>query len=160
MGAVAEGSTRRRFAPWPSSGLGAARTEALRQAIEDTAGWMAEVAACPVDPDVAPGILRGAHAVNLHELGAVDAARAIRRRELSPVDLVDALLGRIDAVGGQVQAWALVDRDGARAEARRAADEAARGVLRGPLHGVPFGAKGIFYSAALRPRVSHSAFSS
>jgi aspartyl-tRNA(Asn)/glutamyl-tRNA(Gln) amidotransferase subunit A len=88
--------------------------------------------------------------VNAHELGAVDAARAIRRREVSPVDLVDASLARIAAVDARVQAWALVDGDGARAAARQAADEVARGTLRGALHGVPFGAKDIFYSAGLR----------
>src|SRR5881628_1631402 len=88
--------------------------------------------------------------MSLHELGAVDAARAIREKVLSPVDLVEALLARIDLIDGRVQAWALVDRDGARAAARAMTDEAARGVLRGPLHGVPFGAKDIFYSAGLR----------
>ena len=88
--------------------------------------------------------------MSAHELGAVDAVRAIRRRELSPVDLVDALLARIDALDARVQAWALVDRQGARAAARQAADEVTRGTLRGPLHGVPFGAKDIFYSAGLR----------
>src|SRR5437867_12519841 len=88
--------------------------------------------------------------MRLHELGAVDAARASREKVLSPVDLVEALLARIDAVDDRVQAWALVDRDGAPAAARRAADEAARGVFRGPLHGVAFGAKDIFYSAGLR----------
>ena len=85
-----------------------------------------------------------------HELGLVDAARAIRRKELSPVELVDALLDRAAKVDGPVQAWALLDPDGARAAARAAAAEAARGVLRGPLHGVPFGVKDIFYSAGLR----------
>lgn len=34
--------------------FGAARAEALRQTIEDVAGWMAEVAAFPVDPDEHP----------------------------------------------------------------------------------------------------------
>ena len=88
--------------------------------------------------------------MSLHELGLVDAARAIRRKELSPVDLVDALLDRAANVDGPVQAWALLDRDGARKAARQAADDLARGVLRGPMHGVPFGAKDIFYSAGLR----------
>jgi aspartyl-tRNA(Asn)/glutamyl-tRNA(Gln) amidotransferase subunit A len=83
-------------------------------------------------------------------MDAGDAARAIRERVLSPVDLVEALLERIARIDGRVQAWALVDGVGARAAARRAADEAARGVFRGPLHGVPFGAKDIFYSAGLR----------
>ena len=34
--------------------FGTARAEALEQAIENTAGWMAEVAAFPVDPDEHP----------------------------------------------------------------------------------------------------------
>jgi len=87
--------------------------------------------------------------MSLHTFGAVDAARAIREKVLSPVDLVEALLKRIETVDTHIQAWALVDRDGARAAARQAVDEAARGVFRGPLHGVPFGAKDIFYSAGL-----------
>jgi aspartyl-tRNA(Asn)/glutamyl-tRNA(Gln) amidotransferase subunit A len=87
--------------------------------------------------------------VSLPERGLAEAARAIRARELSPVELVEALLARIDALDAHVRAWALVDREGARAAAQRAADEMARGVVRGPLHGVPFGAKDIFYSAGL-----------
>jgi aspartyl-tRNA(Asn)/glutamyl-tRNA(Gln) amidotransferase subunit A len=88
--------------------------------------------------------------MSLHERGAAETARAIREKALSPVDLVEALLKRIEAVDARVQAWALVDSAGARAAARQAADEVANGVLRGPLHGVPFGAKDIFYSAGLR----------
>ena len=34
--------------------FGAVRAEALRQTIEDVAGWMAEVATFPVDADAAP----------------------------------------------------------------------------------------------------------
>jgi hypothetical protein len=41
-----QAEARRRF--------GAARAEALKQAIEDTARWMAEVATFPVDPDEHP----------------------------------------------------------------------------------------------------------
>jgi aspartyl-tRNA(Asn)/glutamyl-tRNA(Gln) amidotransferase subunit A len=87
--------------------------------------------------------------MSLHTLDAVDAARAIREKVLSPVDLVEALLERIERIDGRVQAWVLVDHDGARRAARQAADEATRGTFRGPLHGVPFGAKDIFYSAGL-----------
>ena len=88
--------------------------------------------------------------MSLHTLDALDAARAIREKVLSPVDLVEALLERIERVDDRLQAWVLVDHDGARRAARQAADEAARGTFRGPLHGVPFGAKDIFYSAGLR----------
>jgi aspartyl-tRNA(Asn)/glutamyl-tRNA(Gln) amidotransferase subunit A len=87
--------------------------------------------------------------VSLHELDVADAARAIRDKVVSSLDLVDALLERIEAVDGRVQAWAYLDRAGARAAARQATEEAARGVFRGPLHGVPFGAKDIFYTAGL-----------
>ena len=34
--------------------FGAARAEALRQTIEDVAGWMGDVARFPVDPDESP----------------------------------------------------------------------------------------------------------
>src|SRR5258706_15923850 len=88
--------------------------------------------------------------MSLHTLDAIDAARAIREKVLSPVDLVEALLERIERIDGRLQAWVLVDHDGARRAARQAADEAARVTFRGPLHGVPFGAKDIFYSAGLR----------
>jgi aspartyl-tRNA(Asn)/glutamyl-tRNA(Gln) amidotransferase subunit A len=84
------------------------------------------------------------------ELGAANAARAVRSKAISPIDLIEAVLARIDAVDARVQAWALVDRDGARATARLLAEEVARGILRGPLHGVPFGVKDIFYTAGLR----------
>jgi len=104
----------------------AARAAALAQTIEDVAGWMTEVATFPVGADEPPAFYGGARDVSLHTLDAVDAARAIREKVLSPVDLVEALLERIDRIDGRVQAWALVDRDGARAAARQAADEAAR----------------------------------
>lgn len=84
------------------------------------------------------------------DLGLLDAARSVRRKELSPLELVDAALARIAEVDDRVLAWALVDADGARAAARLATEEATHGVLRGPLHGVPFGAKDIFHSAGLR----------
>ena len=95
--------------------------------------------------------------MSLHTLDAIDSARAIREKVLSPVDLIEALLERIERIDGRIQAWALVDRDGARRAARQAADEAARGAFRGPLHGVPFGAKDIFYSAGLRTEAGSKA---
>jgi aspartyl-tRNA(Asn)/glutamyl-tRNA(Gln) amidotransferase subunit A len=87
--------------------------------------------------------------VSAWELGVADAARAIRRKELSPVDVLEALLQRIDAVDARVQAWAHIDRARARATARQRADDVARGTLHGPLHGVPFAVKDIFYTAGL-----------
>lgn len=85
----------------------------------------------------------------LHELSVTEAASRIRARQLSPEDFLEALLARIDAVEPRVEAWAHLDRDGARAAARAAGDDARRGILRGPLHGVPIGLKDIIHTAGL-----------
>jgi aspartyl-tRNA(Asn)/glutamyl-tRNA(Gln) amidotransferase subunit A len=73
-----------------------------------------------------------------------EAAADIRAGRLSPVDLLESCLGRIDRYEERVRAWVLVDRDGARAEAKRLTDELKRGQYRGPLHGIPVGIKDIF----------------
>jgi aspartyl-tRNA(Asn)/glutamyl-tRNA(Gln) amidotransferase subunit A len=80
----------------------------------------------------------------LHELTATDAARLIRTRQISPVELVQALLDRAAAIDGRVQAWARLDAEGALARARAAETAEIK-----PLLGVPFGAKDIFDSANL-----------
>jgi aspartyl-tRNA(Asn)/glutamyl-tRNA(Gln) amidotransferase subunit A len=84
----------------------------------------------------------------LHELGVLQAAAAIRRREISSVELLEALLARIEATEPRVQAWETLDAEGARAQARRC-DEAARRGDAGPLNGVPVGIKDIYHVAGL-----------
>lgn len=68
---------------------------------------------------------------------ASDLARALRRRELSSRELLDAYLSRIEAINPALNAVVTLDVDGARAEAGRLDDLAARGEFRGPLHGLP-----------------------
>jgi Asp-tRNA(Asn)/Glu-tRNA(Gln) amidotransferase A subunit family amidase len=72
------------------------------------------------------------------------AAAAIRRGEITPVDLLDQCLERIGRLEDRVRAWVLVDRERGRAEAVRLTDELKRGVDRGPLHGIPIGVKDLF----------------
>ncbi len=68
-------------------------------------------------------------------------AERLQRRELSPSELLDATLARIDAVNPKTNAFVLLrDRDALRTEARAAADRIARGEAR-PLEGVPLGVK-------------------
>src|SRR4051812_26756751 len=86
---------------------------------------------------------------NLHDLTATEAALRIRRREVSPVELVDALLGRIERSQPTLKAFVTVDYDGARAAARAAESALAAGDDVGPLHGVPFAAKDIYDAAGL-----------
>ena len=86
----------------------------------------------------------------LSELTATEAAQRIRQRDLSPVGLVEALLQQIDRLEPKVQAWVTLDRSGALAAAQQLAAEAARGTIRGPLHGVPIGVKDIYYTAGMK----------
>lgn len=72
------------------------------------------------------------------------AARQIRLGRLSPLDLVDRCLKRMEALEPRVHAWVLVDADGAREAASAAGDEIAHGQDRGPLHGIPLGIKDLF----------------
>ncbi len=81
---------------------------------------------------------------DLHWLSIAEAAPLIERRELSPVDLVDACLERVEALDGRLNAFITLLADEARAAARGAADEIANGAYRGPLHGIPVGIKDIF----------------
>jgi aspartyl-tRNA(Asn)/glutamyl-tRNA(Gln) amidotransferase subunit A len=73
----------------------------------------------------------------------VEAAAAIRRGELTPVELLEQCLARIDRLEEKVRAWAYLDREGARADAERLTAELKRGHDRGPLHGIPIGVKDI-----------------
>lgn len=75
---------------------------------------------------------------------------AIARRTLSPRDVVEATLARIERLDGTLRSYITVLADRAREEARRAEDEIARGRYRGPLHGIPLALKDIFLTAGVR----------
>src|SRR5206468_5089720 len=79
----------------------------------------------------------------LHQLTATEAARLISRGAISSRELVDACLARVSEVDGQVQAWAFLDPDHARAQAHAADEARLSGQPIGPLHGVPVGIKDI-----------------
>jgi aspartyl-tRNA(Asn)/glutamyl-tRNA(Gln) amidotransferase subunit A len=72
-----------------------------------------------------------------------DSAAAIRERRLSPIELLETCLERIEQVEPRVRAWVFVDRERTRAEAKRCDEELRRGQWRGPLHGIPLGIKDI-----------------
>ena len=72
------------------------------------------------------------------------AAAAFRQGSLTPVDLLEACLRRIDQLEPRVRAWVQLDREGARVDAERHAAEMRQGHWRGALHGIPVGIKDIF----------------
>jgi aspartyl-tRNA(Asn)/glutamyl-tRNA(Gln) amidotransferase subunit A len=66
---------------------------------------------------------------------------AIRTRKLSPVELTEAYLKRLETIGPKLNAVVTVTRDLALAQAKAAEKEISAGKYRGPLHGIPYGAK-------------------
>jgi len=95
-------------------------------------------------------------AVEAYQLDLSTAARQIAARELSPVELLDSVLGRIKAVDGKVGAFACVTADLARVAAKQAQEEISAGGYRGPLHGIPVGIKDLYETAGI-PTTSSSA---
>ncbi len=81
---------------------------------------------------------------------ATELAAAIRARQLSPVEIVEAVLARIEALNPQLNAFLVVDAEGARAAARRAEAAVMRGDRLGPLHGIPVSIKDLEPTAGLR----------
>ena len=83
------------------------------------------------------------------EMTVGEAARAIRRGELTPVGLVKSLLARVDALEESLLAWVYLDRETLLSEAEGKTAEARSGNPLGPLHGVPIGLKDIYYTAGI-----------
>ncbi|MFI2424311.1 amidase [Streptomyces sp. NPDC018955] len=75
------------------------------------------------------------------ELSLTEASRAVRARELSPVELTESVLARIAAVEGRLGAYVTVAADAALAAAARAEREISGSGPRGPLHGIPMALK-------------------
>ena len=80
---------------------------------------------------------------------AASLARAIRARQVSSQEVVDAYLQRIEAINPVLNSVVQVRAEEARAEARRADEALARGERVGPLHGVPFTIKDTYDVAGM-----------
>lgn len=78
---------------------------------------------------------------DLHYLSALEQSHLIRNRDVSPVQLAEASLARIDSSDAQLNAWTQVDAKLTLDSARQAEKEIASGHYKGPLHGLTFGVK-------------------
>jgi aspartyl-tRNA(Asn)/glutamyl-tRNA(Gln) amidotransferase subunit A len=84
-----------------------------------------------------------------HELTAREAAALIRRRKVSSLELVEALLARIERIEPTLRSFVTVDADGARAAAKATDAALQAGQKLSVLHGVPFAAKDIYDAEGL-----------
>ena len=78
---------------------------------------------------------------DLHYKSLLDVAGMIKRREVSCVEVVSEHLERIEAYESKLNAFILVMGESALADAKAADADLAKGLYRGPLHGVPIGVK-------------------
>jgi aspartyl-tRNA(Asn)/glutamyl-tRNA(Gln) amidotransferase subunit A len=83
---------------------------------------------------------------DLHYLSISDAAALIRAGELSPVELSQAYLDRIESLNGHLNAYITVMAESALSQASEAEQEIKNGHYRGPMHGIPVGIKDIIYT--------------
>ncbi|GAA2112937.1 amidase [Actinomadura alba] len=138
-GLADEGPGRRRFLAY--------MTALTATAAATGSGSLAGAAPAHADPDPAPltGPLPGTEDVqvgDLTELTLAGAATLIRARRISPVDLVDAHLARVEKHDQIYQAFNTVTADAARKRARALAKERPGSAL----HGIPLGIKDNYYT--------------
>jgi len=77
-------------------------------------------------------------------------SQAIFKKEISPVEVIQAFLERIEAHDPKINAFITVLPKQALASARRAEREIFKGRYIGPLHGIPFAVKDIFFTKGVR----------
>ncbi|HSM85431.1 MAG TPA: amidase [Candidatus Limnocylindrales bacterium] len=78
------------------------------------------------------------------------ASQAVQTREISPVELTQACLARIEKLNPVLNAFITVTAESALEEARAAEADIARGAWKGPLHGIPLAVKDLAETAGVR----------
>src|SRR3954471_16921770 len=94
----------------------------------------------------------------LHDLTLLEQADAVRRRDVSPVELVDHCLSRIERLNDEVGAFVFVAPDQARAGAKDAESALSSGQDLPPLHGVPTAIKDLYLTADMPTSFGTGAF--
>jgi len=82
----------------------------------------------------------------LHYKSITEISDLFRRREARPSEITDAILNRIARLDQEFHGYAVVLAERAMAQAKRCDDEIAKGIWRGPLHGIPIGLKDLCYT--------------
>jgi aspartyl-tRNA(Asn)/glutamyl-tRNA(Gln) amidotransferase subunit A len=86
----------------------------------------------------------------LHLLDLSEASRAVQKKEVSPVELTQACLARIEKLNPHLNAFITVTGTEALDAARKAEAEIARGEWKGPLHGIPLAVKDLIETAGVK----------
>ncbi len=87
---------------------------------------------------------------DLCKMTVSELAPRIRKREVSPVEVTQAVLDRIEKLDPLLNAYITVDAEGALKAARKAQRQIAKGNYLGPLHGIPISLKDLYDTKGLR----------
>src|SRR3954463_8534768 len=82
----------------------------------------------------------------IHYKSIIELSDLFRRGELLPSKVTEDIVSRIDKLDGKFHSYALVLAERAMAQAKLCDAELAKGIWRGPLHGVPIGLKDLCYT--------------
>lgn len=83
-------------------------------------------------------------------LDLASASQAVQKKEISPLELTEACLARIERLNPVLNAFITVTAESALEEAKTAEAEIVRGEWRGPLHGIPLAVKDLAETAGVR----------
>ena len=81
---------------------------------------------------------------------AVEMAEAIKTKRLSPVEIMDAVLQRIERLNPRVNAYCTLVSEDARKQAKEAETKVMKGEETGPLHGIPVSIKDLTFTKGVR----------
>lgn len=88
--------------------------------------------------------------MELYELPLIEVAEKIRTKEVSPVEVAESSLARLEEVEPLLTAFVTTTPELALEQAKAAEKEIADGKYRGPLHGIPLGVKDLYDTAGIR----------
>ncbi len=87
---------------------------------------------------------------HIYYLSLSELSQLIQKKEISPVELVEALLTRIETIEPKLNSFITLLPEQAIENAKALEKEIQEGKYRGPLHGIPFGLKDLYYVKGIR----------
>jgi len=115
-------------------------------------------AASSIAAAVVSAAVLGRDSEQLTDLTLAEASARIRQRTVTPTNLTEACLARIEKYNLQLNAFITVMKEQALAQARDLDAEQHTGKLRGPLHGIPIALKDLFDTAGVRTTAASAVF--
>ncbi len=94
-----------------------------------------------------------------YELSLAEASSKIRDGALSPLDLAESLLDRIDEIEPLLEAWVTVNGDQVKRDAEESIRKLRKGVQRSGIHGIPVGVKDIYFTNGMKTTMGSPIYS-